>query len=127
MKSRCAALLLFLALLASVGPGPSAEEAPKLPANLFDALPARNIGPANMGGRICDLDVVESDPKTMYIGVATGGLWKTTDAGDNWTSLFDEQTTLNIGAVAIAPSNPEVIYIGTGEANARNSVSWGDG
>jgi photosystem II stability/assembly factor-like uncharacterized protein len=127
MNSHLAALVLSLALLVSIGSGPSAEEAPKLPANLFESLPARNIGPANMGGRICDLAVVESDPRTMYVGVATGGLWKTTDAGDNWTPVFDQQTTLNIGAVAIAPSNPEVVYVGTGEANARNSVSWGEG
>jgi len=100
----------------------SAADAP-----LLSALPARNIGPANMGGRICDIEAVESDPRTFYVGSANGGLWKTRDRGDTWESLFDQQATLSIGDVAIAPSDPNIVYVGTGEANPRNSVSWGNG
>jgi len=96
-------------------------------AALINSLPARSIGPANMSGRITDLDVVESDPKTIYLAAATGGVWKTVDAGKTWSPLFDEQGTLCIGDVTIAPSNPDIIWAGTGEANPRNSVSWGDG
>lgn len=95
--------------------------------DLLDRLPLRNIGPANMGGRIVDLAVVESDPNTMYVAAATGGLWKTTNDGDSWTAVFDQQPTLSLGAVAVAPSNPRVVWVGAGESNARNSVSWGDG
>lgn len=90
-------------------------------------LPARNIGPANMGGRITDVDVVESDPKIMYIAAANGGVWKTTDGGIVWKPIFNDQDTLSIGAIAHAPSKPDVLYVGTGEANPRNSVSWGKG
>jgi photosystem II stability/assembly factor-like uncharacterized protein len=80
-----------------------------------------------MGGRIVDVAVVESDPRILYVAAATGGLWKTRDAGESWTPVFDQQPTLSLGAVAVAPSNPRVVYVGAGEANPRNSVSWGDG
>jgi photosystem II stability/assembly factor-like uncharacterized protein len=113
----------FAALLLLALPGadvPAAEP-------LLSALPARNIGPANMGGRIVDVAVVEDNPATMYVAAATGGVWKTTDGGNSWAPVFDGQTTLCIGAVAVAPSNPDVVWVGTGEGNARNSVAWGDG
>lgn len=71
-------------------------------------LPARNIGPANLGGRIVDLDIVERNPNIMYVGAATGGVWKTTDAGKTWAAIFDYQGTQGIGAVTIAPSNPDI-------------------
>src|SRR5688572_6359900 len=95
-------------------------------ADLLDRLPIRNIGPANMGGRIVDLAVVESDPRIIYFAAATGGLWKTSDGGDSWAPVFDQQPTLSLGAVAVAPSNPDVVWVGAGEANPRNSVTWGD-
>ena len=94
---------------------------------LFDALPARCLGPGNMGGRVVDLAVVESRPATLYVATASGGLWKTTNNGTTWTAVFERQATVSLGAVAVAPSNPDVVWVGTGEANARNSVSWGDG
>jgi photosystem II stability/assembly factor-like uncharacterized protein len=106
----------------------SAEESPALKAPaLLAGLEARTIGPANMGGRVVDVEVVESDPNTMYVAAATGGLWKTADGGNRWEPVFDRQGTLCIGDVAVAPSDPNVVWVGTGEANARNSVSWGDG
>jgi photosystem II stability/assembly factor-like uncharacterized protein len=95
-------------------------------ARLLEALPARNIGPANMGGRIVDLAVVEKNPDTYYVAAATGGVWKTTDAGATWKPLTDH-LTCSIGAVAVSQSNPGILWVGAGEANPRNSVTWGDG
>lgn len=104
------------------------EESPNRKfAAMLEQLPVRSIGPANMSGRVTDIAVVESNPSTFYIGAATGGVWKTTDAGTSWSPIFDQQDTLGIGAVAVAPSNPDVIYVGTGEANPRNSATWGRG
>ncbi len=80
-----------------------------------------------MSGRITDVAVVESKPSTMYVASASGGLWKTVNNGITWTPVFDREATVSLGDVTVAPSNPDVVWIGTGEANARNSVSWGDG
>jgi photosystem II stability/assembly factor-like uncharacterized protein len=90
-------------------------------------LKLRNIGPAGMSGRITTIDVVERQPDTWYIGAASGGVWKTTNAGATWTSIFDEQPTLNIGSIAIQQSNPSVLWVGTGEGNPRNSLNIGAG
>jgi photosystem II stability/assembly factor-like uncharacterized protein len=95
--------------------------------HVLKALTARCIGPANMGGRIADLAVVESDPKTFYVATAGGGVWKTTDGGLTLTPVFDGQHTQSIGSVAVCQGKPEVVYVGTGEGNPRNSVSWGHG
>jgi photosystem II stability/assembly factor-like uncharacterized protein len=108
---------------------PSALQAgpPRFEAGLLSALSARSIGPANMGGRIVALAPVESDPKILYVATASGGLWKTVNNGTTWTPLFDHERAVSLGAVAVSASNPEIVWVGTGEANARNSVSWGDG
>ncbi len=95
--------------------------------DLFKSLRPRNIGPANMGGRITDVEGVPGNPSTLYVGVGTGGLWKTTNWGISWTPLFDEQETLSIGDLALDPQNPDIIWVGTGEANTRNSISIGCG
>jgi photosystem II stability/assembly factor-like uncharacterized protein len=87
----------------------------------------RSIGPANMGGRVDDIAVVESDPSTIYIGFATGGIWKTTNNGTTWIPIFDTYPVSSIGDIAIAPSNPDIIYVGTGEPNNRQSSSFGAG
>jgi photosystem II stability/assembly factor-like uncharacterized protein len=94
---------------------------------LLNVLPVRPIGPATMGGRITSLAVVESKPTTMYVATASGGLWKTVNNGTTWQAVFDHEATVSLGDVAVAPSNPALVWVGTGEANARNSVSWGDG
>ena len=80
-----------------------------------------------MGGRIDDIAVVESNPSTIYVGFATGGIWKTTNNGTTWTPIFDEYPVSSIGDIAIAPSNPDIIYVGTGEPNNRQSSSFGAG
>jgi photosystem II stability/assembly factor-like uncharacterized protein len=87
----------------------------------------RSIGPAVMGGRIDDIAVDESNPFTFYIGYATGGIWKTENNGTTFTPIFDTHPVASIGDIAIAPSNPNVIYVGTGEPNNRQSSSFGGG
>jgi len=87
----------------------------------------RSIGPANMGGRIDDIAVVEGNPSTFYVGFATGGIWKTVNNGTTFTPIFDEQPVTSIGDIAIAPSDPNVLYVGTGEPNNRQSSSFGAG
>ena len=90
-------------------------------------LPLRSIGPAGMSGRITAIAVSPDDRDLWYVGSASGGLWKTANAGTTFTPVFDEQPLQSIGAVAIAPSNPDVVYVGTGEGNPRNSQSSGAG
>lgn len=95
--------------------------------DVIKKLTWRCIGPANMGGRITAIAVVESDPSTYYVATASGGLIKTTNNGTTFTHLFDREATVSIGDVAVAPSQPNIVWVGTGEANPRNSVSYGDG
>jgi len=87
----------------------------------------RSIGPAVMGGRTDDFAVVESDPRIIYLGAAAGGLFKTVNGGQSWQALFEDQPNPSIGDIALAPSNPSILYVGTGEPNNRQSSSWGDG
>src|SRR5215467_12250430 len=94
---------------------------------ILKKLPWRSIGPAIMGGRIDDFAVVDGNTSIIYAGVATGGVWKTTNNGVTWEPLFDEQGSTSIGDIAIAPSDPNIVWVGTGEPNNRQSSSWGDG
>src|SRR5215510_4236043 len=87
----------------------------------------RSIGPANMGGRIDDFAVVESNPSIYYVAFATGGVWKTINNGTTFTPVFDEQPVTSIGDIAVSQSNPDVVYVGTGEPNNRQSSSFGAG
>jgi photosystem II stability/assembly factor-like uncharacterized protein len=99
-------------------------------ANLTDRLKNlefREIGPATMGGRIDDFAVVESNPNIVFVGVASGGMWKTTNNGTTWEPVFDKEAVSTIGDIAIAPSDPSVVWVGSGEPNNRQSSSWGDG
>ena len=116
-------LLAFVATLFAQNGGQ-----PKSPLETaFSRLEWRSIGPANMGGRIADVEGVPGDPNVVYVASASGGLWKTTNGGVKWTPIFERQGTISIGDIALAPSNPEVVWVGTGESNVRNSVSFGDG
>ncbi|HEX4494529.1 MAG TPA: hypothetical protein VIE43_02580, partial [Thermoanaerobaculia bacterium] len=90
-------------------------------------MSARSIGPAGMSGRVTSIAAVESNPNLVYIGGASGGVWKSVNGGVTWTPVFDDQPVASIGALAIDPSNPDVVWAGTGEGNPRNSVSIGDG
>lgn len=87
----------------------------------------RSIGPASMGGRIDDIEAVESNPFIYYVGFATGGLWKTINNGTTFEPIFDTYPTASIGDVAICQSNPNIIWVGTGEPNNRQSSTFGDG
>jgi photosystem II stability/assembly factor-like uncharacterized protein len=87
----------------------------------------RQIGPAVMGGRLDDIAVPENDGSTIYLGFATGGVWKTTNNGTTWTPIFDKYEVPSIGDIEIAPSDPNIIYVGTGEPNNRQSSSFGAG
>ncbi|TFG72967.1 MAG: hypothetical protein E4H26_10405, partial [Flavobacteriales bacterium] len=90
-------------------------------------LKPRNIGPGGMSGRVTAIDAVNDNPDVMYVGTASGGLWKSTSGGIKWDPIFDKEVTASIGAVAIQQSNPSVIWVGTGEGNPRNSLNGGYG
>ena len=93
----------------------------------FKNIKTRAIGPAGMSGRITAIDVVTKNPEIIYVGSASGGLWKSESGGIAWEPIFDQQLALSIGAVAIQQSNPDVIWVGTGEGNPRNSLTGGYG
>jgi photosystem II stability/assembly factor-like uncharacterized protein len=95
--------------------------------DLVQDLKPRNIGPGGMSGRVTAIDVVTEYPDVMYVGTASGGLWKSTSGGIKWEPIFDKEVTASIGAVAIQQSNPSVIWVGTGEGNPRNSLNGGYG
>ncbi len=95
--------------------------------DLIQDLKPRNIGPGGMSGRVTAIDVVTENPDVMYVGTASGGLWKSTSGGIKWNPIFDKELTASIGAVAIQQSNPSVIWVGTGEGNPRNSLNGGFG
>ena len=109
-------------------PTQSTKESAKSPfESALSRLEWRSIGPANMGGRVADVEGVPGDPNVVYVATASGGLWKTTNGGTTWKPIFERQGTISIGDIALAPGNPDVIWVGTGESNVRNSVSFGDG
>ena len=87
----------------------------------------RNIGPGGMSGRVTAIDVVNTNPDVMYVGTASGGLWKSNSGGITWEPIFEKELTASIGAVEIQQSNPSVIWVGTGEGNPRNSLNGGFG
>ena len=93
----------------------------------FDRLVFRNIGPTGPSGRIDDLAVFERDPRIFYVGTATGGVWKTTNGGTTLTPVFDSASVASVGAVAVSQDDPNLVWVGTGENNNRQSSSWGDG
>jgi hypothetical protein len=128
--------LLCLALAAAAqqqqatpqsSPTPEQPEDAATETRSFERLEWRQIGPANMGGRVADIEGVAGRPEVVYVATASGGLFKTTNGGVRWTPLFERQGTLSIGDIALEPGNPEVVWLGAGESAVRNSVSFGDG
>lgn len=95
--------------------------------SLFQGMKARSIGPAGMSGRVTAVDVNLQDPDEIYVGTASGGLWKSQGGGISWTPVFDTVGVAAIGAIAIDQRNPDVIWVGTGEGNPRNSQTAGGG
>jgi photosystem II stability/assembly factor-like uncharacterized protein len=106
------------------GSAPSSKVAGTSP---FESLHFRPIGPASMSGRITDLAVYESNPAIFYVGTAHGGVWKTTNAGTTFEAQFQDQGLISIGDITVSQSNPDLVWLGTGESNNRQSTSWGDG
>ena len=96
------------------------------PESAYGALQWRGIGPFR-GGRAVAVAGVPGSPNVFYFGAAAGGVWKTMDAGATWKPIFDAVKASSIGAIAVARSNPDIIYVGTGEANMRGNVTWGSG
>ncbi|HKC39548.1 MAG TPA: glycosyl hydrolase, partial [Gemmatimonadales bacterium] len=104
------------------------QPAVKVDSETISGLGARNIGSAAMSGRIAAIDAVHEGARlTIYVGAASGGVWKSTNGGTTFKPVFDKQPVQSIGAVTIDPKNPKVIWVGTGESWMRNSVSIGDG
>ncbi len=94
---------------------------------LLAGIEARSIGPAGMSGRIGDVEAVAMNPDIVYVGAATGGLWKSVTGGLTWEPIFDDQPVASIGAVSVFQASPDIVWVGTGEGNTRNSVSVGNG
>jgi hypothetical protein len=125
--SRAAAGALLLGLASSAAPGAApVAQAPDRSA-LTKNLQWRNIGPANMAGRVSDIEAVESNPAIVYVAAASGGVWKSVNAGTTWDPIFTTYSTSSIGDLAIYQRDPNIIWVGTGEECVRNSVAWGDG
>jgi photosystem II stability/assembly factor-like uncharacterized protein len=120
-------LSLFSSLCLCASVASSSLSAAELPAGWLKPLTWRCIGPANMGGRITALAVYEADPTTYWVATASGGLLKTINNGITFEHQFDHETTVSIGDVCVAPSDKNIVWVGTGESNPRNSVSYGDG
>ena len=93
----------------------------------FKGLEMRSIGPAFMSGRISDIVIDPTDPSTWYVGVGSGGVWKTDNAGTTWTPVFDDEGSYSIGCIALDPSNTNTVWVGTGENVSGRHVGYGDG
>ena len=120
--------LAAAALLAQAPPPPTPVFTERSAGNgPLDRLWFRPIGPATPSGRVDDFAVLESDPTTFYVAMATSGVYKTTNAGTTFTPVFDNEGSGSIGAIAIAATDANLVWVGTGEANNRQSASWGDG
>jgi photosystem II stability/assembly factor-like uncharacterized protein len=99
----------------------------RLTSRLLSDLRLREVGPTVTGGRVDDVEALAGDPATVYVASATGGLWKSVNGGTTWAALFQHEAVSTIGDVAVAPSDPRVVWVGTGEPNNRQSTTWGDG
>jgi photosystem II stability/assembly factor-like uncharacterized protein len=120
-------ILTTAALAIALASGLAAQNQPAPAASPFDGLRFREIGPATPSGRIDDLAVLESNPAVFYVATATAGVFKTINHGTTFEQVFDSATTSSVGDIAIAPNDANLIWVGTGENNNRQSSSWGDG
>src|SRR6266851_4861449 len=126
-------LALMVALGAALGIQSLAGRSEQMPARAtapggpFDSLHFRSIGPASMSGRISDIAVYEPNTAIFYVGTAHGGVWKTTNNGTTFEAQFQDQGLMSIGDVTVSQNNPDLLWVGTGESNNRQSTSWGDG
>src|SRR5262245_43874898 len=121
-------LALVCACLSSAAVASAQAPAIKVDSDTISGLGARNIGSAAMSGRIAAVDAVQVGQRlTVFVGSASGGVWKSVNGGTTFKPVFDKQPVQSIGAVTIDPKNPKVVWVGTGESWTRNSVSIGDG
>ena len=113
----------------SPSPSPDASPTPRDPMSTptFNGLRFRSIGPAFTSGRVIGFAVDPKNPAKYFVGVASGGVWKTVNAGTTWTPVFDNEASYSIGAIVLDPKNPLVVWVGTGENNSQRSVSYGNG
>jgi photosystem II stability/assembly factor-like uncharacterized protein len=116
------ALLALSAIILAVDLGAQA-----LTPDVLKAFTFRSIGPTRQSGRFVDFAVPESQTATIYAATGSGGLWKSVNNGITWESIFDSQPVISIGDIAVAPDNPNLVWVGTGEATASRSTYWGDG
>ncbi len=126
-KSKGAAPAAALSTPAAETTPAAAASGPNVDAAVLRGMKARAIGPAVMGGRVSEIALDPNDPYTIYVGLGTGGIMKSGDNGGTWSGIFENESVAAIGAIAVAPSDSKVIWVGTGEANDRNSSSWGNG
>ena len=120
MKKSLTSLFISAALMAS-----SAQAS--IDTDLLSGIKTRNIGPAATSGRISDIEAVPSNPNIIYASAASGGVWKSVNAGLNWKPIFDDEDWASTGALAVHPTIPDIVWLGTGEGNVRNSTSIGGG
>ena len=121
-----ASLPLFALAVSAAAPSPAATPAGTVDEKLYKGMKWRQVGPFR-GGRALAIEGVSGEPDTYYFGAVAGGVWKTTDGGANWIPLFDKEDISSIGAVAAAPSDHNVVYVGTGEAAIRGNTTYGAG
>jgi hypothetical protein len=119
--------LIALAIVTAIAALPSTRTAAQTAKMPFDALHFRDIGPAATGGRIHDLQIDPKNPAVLYVGAASGGIWKSTNKGLTWRDIFGKQPDNTFGALAIFAGDSKIIWAGTGEQNNRQSSSWGGG
>ena len=125
---RAAAVALTLPALLTGAPAPAAaQQAGLFVADSIAGIDFREVGPSFRSGRVVDAAIDPRRRGTWYVASASGGLWKTTNAGVDWTPIFDRQGSYSIGTVVLDPGNPDVVWVGTGENNSQRSVSFGDG
>jgi hypothetical protein len=123
---RAIAIGILAALVVPVGAESQGRNIPD-PSAALASLRWRSIGPANMGGRVTDIAGIPGKPSLFYVAAADGGIFKTTNGGVTFEPIFDGQDVLSVGAIAVSPSDSNVIWAGTGEGNVRNSASFGNG
>ena len=119
-------MMIFLLVTAAAQAADDKDEGPWTSGD-FSALKFRGIGPALASGRIADFAVDPRDPTHYYVGVCSGGVWETKNAGVTFTPIFDDQASFSIGCVTLAPSQPDIVWVGSGENNSQRSVPYGDG
>ena len=121
------AAISALLLTTLSGPVLAEEDEGSFSSSTFAGMELRSIGPAFMSGRVADVAIHPDDPNTWYVGIGSGGVWKTVNAGTTWDPVFDDQESYSIGCITIDPSNPHTIWVGTGENVGGRHVGFGDG